>query len=75
MGKVGERAHKILVWSYERGTVQYDIICVLILAFIFLVPPSCFLKKRSSQNEPHASAREKLTSSSSDTAPANHPRP
>jgi len=75
MGKVGEIAHKILVWSYERGTVQYDIICVLILAFIFLVPPSCFLKKRSSQNEPQASGRDKLTSSSSGTAPANHPRP
>ena len=75
MGKLREIAHKILVWSYERGTVQYDIICVLILAFIFLVPPSCFLKKRSSQNEPEAPTGAKSTSSSSDTAPANHPRP
>lgn len=35
----------IFVWSYERGTLQYDIICALILAFIFFVPPSCFVSK------------------------------
>ena len=35
----------IFVWSYERGTIQYDIICALILAFIFLVPRSCFVSK------------------------------
>lgn len=27
---------KTLFWSYERGSWQYDIMCVLILAFIFL---------------------------------------
>jgi hypothetical protein len=37
----------VLVWSYERGTLQYDIICALILAFIFFVPPSCFVSKRA----------------------------
>lgn len=29
---------KILFWSYDRGTWQYDIMCVLILAFVFLAP-------------------------------------
>jgi len=29
---------KILFWCYERGTWQYDLMCVLILAFIFLMP-------------------------------------
>jgi len=29
---------KILFWSYERGSWQYDLMCVVILAFIFLVP-------------------------------------
>ena len=38
---------KILVWSYERETIQYDIICGLILAFIFFVPRSCFIKPRT----------------------------
>jgi hypothetical protein len=38
---------RILIWSYDRGTIQYDIICALILAFIFLVPKSCFVNRRS----------------------------
>ena len=33
---------KAIFWSYERGSWQYDIICVLILAFIFLTPVSWF---------------------------------
>ncbi|HXG68341.1 MAG TPA: hypothetical protein VNO70_24820 [Blastocatellia bacterium] len=38
---------KVLFWSYERGSWQYDIMCVLILAFIFLGPNSFFHGKRS----------------------------
>lgn len=33
---------KTLFWSYERGSWQYDIMCVLILAFIFLATGSFF---------------------------------
>jgi len=33
---------KILFWSYDRGTWQYDIMCVLILAFVFFAPNSSF---------------------------------
>lgn len=33
---------KILFWSYERGSLPYDVMCVLILAFIFLTPNSIF---------------------------------
>jgi hypothetical protein len=29
-------------WSYERGSWQYDVICALILVFIFLSPRSWF---------------------------------
>ena len=29
-------------WSYERGTLQYDILCGLILVFIFLAPRQNF---------------------------------
>jgi hypothetical protein len=36
---------KILFWSYERGSWQYDVMCVLILAFIFLSPNSMFQKR------------------------------
>ncbi len=33
---------KIFFWSYGRSTWQYDILCVLILAFIFLTPKVWF---------------------------------
>ena len=31
---------KIFFWTYPRGSWQYDLICVVILAFIFLTPRS-----------------------------------
>jgi len=39
---------KTLFWSYERGSWQYDVMCVLILVFIFLAPNSVFHSHRSS---------------------------
>jgi hypothetical protein len=33
---------KIFLWEYARNTWQWDILCVLILAFIFLTPKSWF---------------------------------
>lgn len=33
---------KTLFWSYERGSWQYDVMCVLILAFIFFAPNNLF---------------------------------
>ena len=33
---------RFLLWSFERGSVQYDVICVVILTFIFLTPRSLF---------------------------------
>ena len=32
-------------WNYQRGTWQYDVFCLLIVAFIFLTPKSWFEKK------------------------------
>jgi hypothetical protein len=40
---------KIILWSYERGSWQYDVMCVVILAFIFLTPNQ-FLDERYSNN-------------------------
>ncbi len=48
MASVRQVIRNIFVWSYERGTIQYDIICALILAFIFFVPRSCFVSNRTS---------------------------
>lgn len=33
---------KFFLWTYARNTWQYDVLCALILAFIFLTPKSWF---------------------------------
>lgn len=38
---------KVLFWSYERGSWQYDIMCVMILAFIILAPNRVFEQRDS----------------------------
>jgi hypothetical protein len=48
---------KLFFWGYARNTWQYDVLCVLILAFIFLTPQSWFdvgspLKSRVFSGEP-----------------------
>jgi hypothetical protein len=52
MNNFRRNVHNICVWSYERGTLPYDILCALILAFIFFVPPSCFVAKRTEKLNP-----------------------
>ena len=47
MTKSSSITQKILIWTYERGSLQYDIICVLILAFIFFIPPTFFNKRHN----------------------------
>ena len=33
------KVKRFLLWTFERGSIHYDIICAIILAFIFLTPP------------------------------------
>ena len=42
---------KTLFWSYERGSWQYDVMCVLILAFIFFAPGTFFHKPITVRSE------------------------
>jgi len=35
----------IIQWNYERGSWQYDIFCLMIIAFIFLTPRAWFDKR------------------------------
>jgi len=35
---------RLILWDHERGTWQYDVFCLLIVAFIFLTPKSWFEK-------------------------------
>lgn len=32
----------VLLWSYERGTWQYDLLCLLIIGTVFLLPSEYF---------------------------------
>ena len=38
---------RIIFWNYGRTTWQYDVLCALILAFIFLTPKSWFASELS----------------------------
>ena len=33
---------RFLLWSFERGSIQYDVMCGVILVFILLTPPWVF---------------------------------
>lgn len=43
---------RFLLWDFERGVWQYDVMCALILLFLFLVPRAWF---RDQPRIPHAS--------------------
>jgi hypothetical protein len=42
MGAILGVLKKFLFWSYVRGSWQYDVMCALILAFIFFAPNQVF---------------------------------
>ena len=37
----------IINWKYERASWQWDLLCVLIMAFIFLTPKEWFNNQRT----------------------------
>jgi hypothetical protein len=52
MGLVRNTAKKIAFWTYPRTSWQWDVLCVLILVFIFLTPKSWF--ENSAYQRSHA---------------------
>ena len=42
MGLLANTVKKIVFWTYPRTSWQWDVLCVLILVFIFLTPKSWF---------------------------------
>jgi hypothetical protein len=44
---------KLFFWSYGRTTWQYDVLCVLILAFIFLTPGKWFENSERARRGAH----------------------
>jgi hypothetical protein len=59
---------KLFFWGYARNTWQYDVLCALILAFIFLTPQSWFdmgaaLKSRPGSEPGQTSPHQKPVAS------------
>jgi len=50
----------IFFWSYGRTTWQYDVLCALILAFIFLTPSSWFETSEPRNTPAHQSRFEQV---------------
>ena len=46
---------KIFFWNYARNTWQWDLLCVVILIFIFLTPKSWFSSSERAQRLVHQS--------------------
>jgi hypothetical protein len=44
-----------IFWSYERGTIQYDVMVTLILLFVFLSPSFINFNDRPVERNPHSS--------------------
>ncbi len=42
-----------ILWSYERGTIQYDVMVTLILFFVFLSPYWINFKDKPIERNPH----------------------
>jgi len=49
MGFVSNAFKKIVFWNYPRTSWQWDVLCVLCLAFIFLTPKSWFASSPPTQ--------------------------
>jgi len=47
---------KIFFWNYARNTWQWDLLCVVILIFIFLTPKRWFSDGERAQSRVHQSA-------------------
>lgn len=46
----------IINWNYERASWQWDVLCILIMIFIFATPKEWFIKSRTPATQPAASA-------------------
>lgn len=52
--RVWRTIKSFIFWSYERGTVQYDIMVTLILIFVFFSPRLINFNDRPVERNPHS---------------------
>lgn len=53
MGRVGQTIRSYIWWSYDRGSVPYDVMVTLILLFIFVTPLFVNFKDKPVERLPH----------------------
>ena len=53
MSRIGDIVKSYIFWTYDRGSVPYDVMVTLILAFIFISPRFIDFHDQPA-NEPHA---------------------
>ncbi len=51
--KAWNAVRSLILWSHERGTVQYDVMVTLILIFIFLSPRYIPFNDKPVEHNPH----------------------
>jgi hypothetical protein len=55
MTRIWRTIRDYILWSYERGTIQYDVMVTLILLFIFVTPHWINFKDKPIERNPHPS--------------------
>ncbi len=53
MSRVWQTIRRYIWWTYERGSVPYDVMVTLILAFIFITPVFLNFKDKPVERIPH----------------------
>jgi len=53
MGRAWRAITSFIWWSYDRGSIQYDVMVTLILLFIFLAPRKINFKDKPIERTPH----------------------
>lgn len=53
MNKIWRTIRDFILWSYERGTLQYDVMVTLILLFVFLSPYWINFHDKPVERNPH----------------------
>jgi hypothetical protein len=56
MGAVWRTIRGYILWSYERGSLHYDIMVTLILLFVFVSPYLINYKDKPVERNPHPTA-------------------
>jgi hypothetical protein len=53
MGKLGRTIRGYILWTYERGSLHYDILVTLILLFVFVAPLRFDFKDKPQERVAH----------------------